>query len=229
VSSRALIQISAWAGLALAGIALSGCGSTSQAQPAVVPPAIVDGAARSVTTVRCINAQADANLIMSATGTGFATADGVVTAAHVVSTCAYTGPGSVSAGPYIAEVSRDDPAHDVAVIAAKAVGPALALRPGLPSTGEAVALLGVAGSANGTVTPLTGTVTDTHSTVTLHAEDGAQETLTDAIVVSVNGVIPGDSGGPAIDGAGRVVGVVEGAGGGYAYLTPVSRVTALAG
>ena len=53
----------------------------------------------------------------------------------------------------------------------------------------------------------------------------ARETLTDAIQVACPGVSPGESGGPAVDSAGKVVGVIEGSGSGIATLTPVTDLT----
>jgi len=217
----------AWLGVACTAVTIAGCASTSADPSPGVAAAVVARAARSVVTVRCINTNLSASEILSATGTGFITSEGVVTASHVVSTCASSGPGTVSAGAYVASVNRDDPSHDVALIGLSSVASPLPLGTTLPSTSDPVELLGCAGSSTGGVTPLGGTVTATGATVTLHAEDGGQETLTNMIVVSANGVIPGDSGGPAIDAAGRVVGVVEGAGGGNAYITPASQVSAL--
>ena len=206
---------------------LSGCGSAAVTASGVVPASVVQRAESSVITVRCVNTNISANQMSEATGTGFVTLEGVVTAAHVVSSCAYAGPGSVSAGPFVVSVSRDDPAHDLALIAASNAGVPLALHGALPTAAEPVELLGLAGSSTGVVTPIAGTVLGTHATVTLYAENGSHETLTDAIVVTANGVIPGDSGGPAIDSAGRVIGVVEGAGGGRVYLTPAAQIASL--
>jgi S1-C subfamily serine protease len=185
-----------------------------------------------VITVRCVNVDPTAEAAAEAVGTGFVTARGVITASHVIAPCAYSGPGSVSAGPFVVSVSRNDPAHDLAVIAVGDAGRPLSLDDALPSASDRLELLGLAHSTDnavptGVVTSLAGTVVDNHATVTLQGENGSQETLTDAIVVDAPGVIPGDSGGPAIDATGRVVGVVEGSGDGRAYLTPVTDVPAL--
>jgi len=56
---------------------------------------------------------------------------------------------------------------------------------------------------------------------------GARETLRDAILVAVPGVMKGESGGPAINSAGKVVGVIVGSASGIATLTPATAVTSL--
>jgi hypothetical protein len=53
------------------------------------------------------------------------------------------------------------------------------------------------------------------------------ETLTDAIRVTTSGTLSGESGGPAIDAAGKVVGVIEGGGFGFTTLTPVADLRSL--
>ncbi|MGZ4182296.1 MAG: hypothetical protein ACXVUL_16630 [Solirubrobacteraceae bacterium] len=55
----------------------------------------------------------------------------------------------------------------------------------------------------------------------------ALETLRDTIQVAVPGVVQGESGGPAVDSAGNVVGVIEGSAAGIATLTPVTDLTSL--
>ena len=68
----------------------------------------------------------------------------------------------------------------------------------------------------------------TNHTQVLTSATGAPETLRDAIEVAVPGVVPGQSGGPAIDSAGKVVGVIEGsASSGIATLTPVTDLASL--
>jgi S1-C subfamily serine protease len=44
---------------------------------------------------------------------------------------------------------------------------------------------------------------------TLGSPQGLHETLSDTIEVAAAGVVPGQSGGPAIDSAGNVVGVID--------------------
>lgn len=98
--------------------------------------------------------------------------------------------------------------------------------------GERVVLFGFpAGNRSAPDTPH-GTVVATGETATLTSPEGLHETLTDAIAVNFSGtgtgtgVAPGDSGGPAIDAAGHVVGVIEGMNRetGTAYLTPAADV-----
>ena len=55
-----------------------------------------------------------------------------------------------------------------------------------------------------------GTVVGTNRTVQLTSAAGGRETLTDAIEVTAAGVVNGESGGPAVDAAGNVVGMIEG-------------------
>ncbi len=205
--------------------------ATSTPQATTVSPAVVQLAETSVVGVRCINAANETNnTLLSANGTGFLTRIGTVTAAHVIVTCASAGPGSVSAGPYIVSVGRDDPTNDLALLQPHLAGPPLTLQDALPPLGSPVELLGSPNDASGpSVESIAGTVNATHATVTLSSEDGASETLNDTIVVAASGAIPGDSGGPAINAAGQVVGVVEGGGDGSVYLTPAADIASVAG
>jgi S1-C subfamily serine protease len=214
--------------IACVPIALGGCGSTTPLA-APVSAVVVHGAEASVLRVRCTNASATANLLLSAVGTGFVTGAGIVTAAHVVSTCADAGPGSISAGPFVAGVSVDDPADDLALIRLSATGTTpLSLQGGQPADGERVELLGSPGDAsNPNVEPIAGTVVQTDDPVTLYSANGSSENLNGTIVVAASGVAEGYSGGPAIDAAGRVIGVIEGGADGRVYLTPATEVASL--
>lgn len=228
--SRRTAASAACLAIACLPVVLGGCGATTP-PAAPVSAVVVQGAEGAVLRVRCTNADATDNLLLSAVGTGFVTGAGIVTAAHVVSTCADTGPGSISAGPFVASVSGDDPADDLALIRLGAAGTTpLALQGGQPSDGEAVELLGSPGeTANPDVEPIAGTVVATNAPVTLYSGDGSSENLTDTIVVAANGVAEGYSGGPAIDGAGQVIGVIEGGADGRVYLTPAAEVASLIG
>jgi S1-C subfamily serine protease len=72
-----------------------------------------------------------------------------------------------------------------------------------------------------------GKVVATNRTVQLTLSAGGRETLTDAIQVAAEGVVAGESGGPAIDAAGNVVGVIEGSGPGIATLSPAMDLLSL--
>ena len=75
------------------------------------------------------------------------------------------------------------------------------------------------------VTVVIGYVVATDRTRVLTSGKGARETLRDAILFAVPGVVQGESGGKAVDLAGNVVGVIEGSAPEIATLTPVSDLT----
>lgn len=222
--------------LAVAGIsvALRGFSSVAAPRSVSVSPAAIQSAAGSVVRVRCTNTNVSNDWLSAsgALGTGFVTRGGIVTASHVISTCAGAGPGSVSAGPFVVSVGVNDPAQDLALmrLGPASTAPPLPLAPALPSPGTQLELIGSPGDGSGTaLRPVAGTVLATNTTVTLHSEAGGSETLSDTIVVAASGVVPGDSGGPAINAASQVVGVIEGGNDDRAYLTPASDVTSVIG
>jgi len=226
------MTVAAAAALAIAWIAFALIGrgaATGAARP--VAPQVIQGAEGAVLKVRCSNVNVAAGVLSAAIGTGFVTSGGTVTAAHVISTCADSGPGSISAGPLVGSVSADDPADDLALIGARPAGTTpLPLQVALPSNGARVELLGSPGLSSGAAAqPVSGTVIATNAPVTLFGAEGNSERLTDTIVVDENGVAEGYSGGPAINAAGQVIGVIEGAGDGHAYLTPAADVASLLG
>lgn len=172
-------------------------------------------------------------------GTAFAIVPGnasvFVTASHVAALC--VGGGSMGASDATVAITRDDVTHDIAVLQETDGGPpvvpaALGLEKGTVHIGEPVALIGypagapvVPGKVGRPLVAVPGTVVATGQHVTLPGGNGTVETLSDAIEVS-GGARPGESGGPAIDGAGKVVGVIEGGNSSATYLTPVAVIGA---
>ena len=130
-----------------------------------------------------------------------------------------------------------DSRHDLALLTvndARSWIPPLQLETAGPRVGEPLALIGIPAAsqfplsgfqANATITP--GIVLATQQTQQLRSADGVPETLTDAIRVTTSGTLSGESGGPAIDAAGKVVGVIEGGGLGVTTLTPVADLRSL--
>ena len=199
---------------------LAGCGGASRTDSADVPPRAVAAAERSIVPVRCTLPDG-----LQHTGSGFQVADGFVTASHVVAQCA-NGGGSTTFGPGVAAaIAVNDPQHDYALIQSVSILPRLALETAPAFVGERIVLLGIPGDAQTAAafpTPAYGTVVATDRPVTLTGEQS--ERLGDAIEVNIAAgqALPGNSGGPAIDAAGKAVGVIEGASSGLAILTPIT-------
>jgi S1-C subfamily serine protease len=128
-----------------------------------------------------------------------------------------------------------DRTHDLALVTDQSlISSRSPLRPESASVyvGEPLALIGMPGlsgfsSFQSRLEVVTGTVVATNRTVHLGSSAGGRETLTDAIEVAAAGVVSGESGGPAIDAAGNVVGVIEGGGAGVATLTPIADLMSL--
>jgi S1-C subfamily serine protease len=131
-------------------------------------------------------------------------------------------PGNVQT--FESVINEHDPTHDLALLrdASGASSLRLSLEPTPEYVRERVVLLGFPGGAVSSPNALHGTVVGTDQFVKLTSPDGLRETLYDAIAVAVSGAVEGDSGGPAIDADGKVVGVIEGIRRGVAYLTPVA-------
>lgn len=223
---------------------------TAATRATPVSNSVVASAEKSVVPVVCENpvprlTPADNGF----TGTGFKVAHGVVTASHVVAACSpeatvtyacqdgatilfFIGPGAYARGC----VSRHDPTHDLALLTyqdSQASPRPLQAERAAPYVGESLALIGIPVTQafipgfQGYATVTRGIVLATHVTQQLTSADGKRKTLTDAIRVAAPGVLPGESGGPAIDAAGKVVGVIEGSRFGVATLTPVADLTSL--
>jgi S1-C subfamily serine protease len=240
----------------LGGVAavLVGCGGqteavtvTRPAPPSTVAPSTVTTAATPVP--QSVTASAKKSVLpvvcgspntaeVDFEGTGFKVTRGVVTASHVVAACAAGAPiwFQIGFGSASGSVSTDDPTHDLALATYQSPDPSpqpLRAEAARPYVGEPLALIGIPGSLvpipgfQGWVTVTRGIVLATHQTQQLTSAEGVRETLTDAIRVTTPGVLSGESGGPAIDAAGKVVGVIEGSGPGVATLTPVADLISL--
>jgi len=187
---------------------------------------------RSVLPASCKDQIPNTNGGMIFGGTGFVTSTGVITASHPVANCA--AGAIISFGEPSGTVEVTDTTHDLALVSFQSTEshpPALQLEPASPYVGEPLALIGVPGTAGavgeGTFRVARGRVIAIDQITRLTSAEGLRETLSDAILVSVSRVVAGESGGPAIDAAGKVVGVIEGYGKGVAILTPVSDVSGL--
>ena len=142
-------------------------------------------------------------------GTGFLIGPGLVaTNAHVVDEefmetmeVRFPGASGAQAGPFKAELLYEDPARDLAFLAVKTDLPPLVLADGFRfQKGEDITVIGNPGLGDGKMV-LENAVTRgvMSSKVNLDGKDFFQ------LSIAVN---PGNSGGPAFDSAGRVVGVI---------------------
>jgi len=206
--------------------------ATRPASP--VPAAVTLRVSGSVLPVSCSDPNAGDRFV----GTGFRTKYGVVTASHVVGAC--PSEATISFGYGYGTVTNDDPTHDLALVGESEVYPnpdtdpdpePLQPEPRPAYIGQTLAVLGIPALPSlgnpfkRPVTVVPGTVVATHHAQALTTAQGARKTLKDTIEVAVPGIAQGQSGGPAIDSAGKVVGIIEGSAPGIATLTPVTHLT----
>lgn len=214
---------------ALLGVVLAGCGKSTTRVVAVssgaaskpVPTEVIVSAAQSVVAVECPSG----SVISGGSGFKELRSGSIVTAAHVAQACSVG--GSIQVGTESGNVYQFDPTRDLAFVGSRTsnVPPQLALATRPAYVGERIEILGFPGPS-GDFSASPGRVTAIDQKITT-SEPGYRETLTDAIKVS-GAAYPGDSGGPAIDAQGKVVGVVEFANAARttAYLTPAADVAA---
>ncbi|MCL1869864.1 MAG: S1C family serine protease [Promicromonosporaceae bacterium] len=214
---------------------LQGSQSTQQQTPSTQPTADATATQeRGVVVIETVLGYEGAQ----AAGTGVVlTSDGeVLTNNHVVEgstqikvTVAATG------ATYTATVVGTDATDDVAVLklqGAHGLETAPLSDGTTPTVGSAVTAVGDAGGT-GTLTAATGTVTALDQTITTQSELATVgESLHGLIEVSAD-VIPGDSGGPLLDAAGRVVGIDTAASSGSVdvtgYAIPLTTALTIAG
>ncbi len=101
--------------------------------------------------------------------------------------------------------------------------------------GDEVTAVGNAGGTGGTPAVATGTVTGVHRSITVSDDQGGSARLTDLIGTDAP-LEPGDSGGPLLDGSGRVIGIdtaatsgfaFRGGGGSNGFAIPINRAQAI--
>jgi S1-C subfamily serine protease len=198
-----------------------------------VPEHLTASAEKSVLPVFCFSPDTGPSFV----GTGFMVTGGVVTASHVVAAC--PAGATIQFSPGGGSVVMADSRHDLALVSYESPLGGSSPRPlqtesARPRVGERLALIGIPAASQfplsgfqdrATITP--GIVVATHQTQQLLSAEGVPETLTDAIRVRTSGTMSGESGGPAIDAGGKVVGVIEGGGLGFTTLTPVADLRSL--
>lgn len=143
-----------------------------------------------------------------------------VTAYHVVQPKCFQHEGEITvSGGRSAVVAAESSTSGLALLKTIASHPWTELRPARAHIGERLALLGYPhGRANARLRVTYGSVLGMGQVATLRGPSGT-ETLRDAIVVSAPAA-RGESGGPAIDTTGRVVGVFQGGDSAIRLLTP---------
>jgi S1-C subfamily serine protease len=211
-------------------------GPSTRGPAAPVSASVIARAEYSVVDAACTTT-GQSGVQTSELGTAFAIVPGnasvFITASHVAAMCV---GGSMGANDATVAITRDDVTHDLAVLQETDGGPpvvprALGLNEGGVRVGEPLALIGYSGQTGAVgkvgrlLVAVRGTVVATNQPQTLTSPQGLRETLSDTIEVAADGVSPGESGGPAIDAAGKVVGVIEGAGSGVVSLTPAADLT----
>jgi S1-C subfamily serine protease len=217
-------RLAAAATIAVVCTAVTGCGGSSgirSASTRPVTPSAIERAQHAMVRAQCTQPGGEQR-----TGSGFQVGAWIVTASHVVEPCA-AGSASATVGAGLpATVAVNDPAHDYALLRSGLSLPRLSLETDRVSVGQQVVVLGIPGdqaTPNAFPSPVYGSVVATGQPVTLSGEGGeTPERLTDTIEVQIaaGSALPGNSGGPAIDATGRVVGVFEGATSHLAILTP---------
>ncbi len=178
----------------------------------------------------------------SAAGTGIVlTSSGtVLTNNHVIdgaTTIKVVLPGTGRS--YTAKVVGYDRTADVAVLQLQNASNLKTLRLGDSSSLTVGSLVTAYGNAGGTgsFTAARGRVTGLGKTITASDDDGSSSEQLTGLIETNAGVVPGDSGGPLLDSAGRVVGMDTAAssGAGYqsisstdAYAIPIAHALAIA-
>lgn len=195
--------------------------------PGHVPTRVIARVVPSIAEVECDNG-GQTNFL----GSGFVTAAGLVTASHVVGPCIGGAIGTVAIDlpelpgyvqSFDSRIRRDDPTDDLALLQLGTAEATLSLDPANSEVklGEPLTLIGFPGGDRSRPMTIDGTVGEVDRPEVLTSAEGVRETIRDAIVVAASGVREGESGGAAVDSAGQVVGVIEGAGSGVVILTPI--------
>lgn len=153
---------------------------------------------------------ADGRRLSSGTGIVLSTTGEIVTNSHVIRGSRSIAITDVSTGTkYTAKVVGNDPTDDVAVIQVQGVVNLPAVTLGDSSTvgiGDLVTAVGNAGGRGGTPTVASGVVTRLSRNIIVGDGDGSSNTLRGVIQSDVD-LQPGESGGPLLNAAGKVIGI----------------------
>jgi S1-C subfamily serine protease len=179
------------------------------------------------------------NVAAAGTGMVLSSAGEILTNNHVIrgaTTIHVTVPATNRS--YSATVVGYDVSADVAVLKLRGASGLQTVALGNSDTltrGQTVTAVGNAGGAGGAPMITKGTITALNRTITASDEDGLAEQLTGLIETNA-GLQPGDSGGPLLTSAGRVIGMDAAAssnfafrsGGSGGYAIPINRALAIA-
>lgn len=226
------ITVSPYAGGSSSGYGYSygsGSGSGSSSSGTATTDAVAASAAQTAGVVTITSELTYEGARSAGTGV-ILTSDGMIlTNNHVVEGATSISVTVESTGrTYTARLVGTDSTNDVAVLQledASGLTPATLDTDGV-AVGDPVTAVGNAGGT-GDLVAASGTVTALDQSLTTQAETGiAGETLTGMIQVDAD-IVSGDSGGPLIDSAGRVVGIDTAASSGTADITgfaiPISK------
>ncbi|MFN2581154.1 MAG: S1C family serine protease [Candidatus Dormibacteria bacterium] len=148
--------------------------------------------------------------VAAGTGMVLSSSGQVLTNNHVIEGSSNITVQVNGSGPrYTATVVGDDPVHDVALLQVQGVSNLSMVTladSSAVAVGDAVTAIGNALGQGGTPSATDGKVTALGETITVSDETGGSETLSNLIEMNAQ-IQPGDSGGPLIDSAGKVVGM----------------------
>jgi S1-C subfamily serine protease len=223
---------SAMAAAAAAAFLIGGAGGAQAGRS--IPIAKADAGVVDVNTRLAYagGAAAGTGIVVSASGE-------VLTNNHVIRGATTIRVRNVADGrTYVATVAGYSLPADVALLKLKGAAGLTTARIGNSATvkpGQRVSAVGNTGGAGGSPRVSTGQVTALRQTITVSDDRGDSTRLTGLIKTSVP-LQPGDSGGPLLDGAGRVIGINTAAsggfqfraGGGVGFSIPVNQAMAVA-
>jgi S1-C subfamily serine protease len=223
--------------LFLAGIAAALCLAVTASGAVSTPGAASSGVDAGIVDVGIVagyenGAAAGTGIVLSSSGV-------VLTNNHVIRGATSIRVTNVENGrTYSATVAGYDVSADIAVLRLKNAS-GLRTIPIADSSrvrvGQSVTAVGNAGGVGGTPAVTTGKVTALSRRITVGEEDGSTAELTGLIQIDAP-LQPGDSGGPLLDGRGRVIGIDTAASTGFffqsgtaeGFAIPINRALALA-
>lgn len=195
----------------------SGSNAGSNSAAAATPAGAVDYDTGVVNIAALLGDQnataAGTGIILDGDGT-------VLTNNHVIEDATAITATDVNTGKrYSASIKGRDSDDDVAVIqlrGASGLAPAAIGNSSAVTVGQKVVAIGNAGGRGGSPTVVTGSVTALGQTITATDSSGGNATTLDGLIQVNAPIVPGDSGGPLTDTAGKVIGINTAASGNQA-------------